>query len=62
MVATIKRWQGLTTDDKPSSDVPEGSTFHCIDTGEQYIYHQDMWEKDLRLVNAIKEADLAALI
>ena len=52
-VGTIKRWQGLSTDDKPSSDVPEGSGFHEIDTGLQYVYHQDMWELDLRLATAL---------
>lgn len=54
MVATIKRWQGLSTDDKPLTDVPEGSTFHVIDTGDQYIFHQDMWEVDLRLTAALE--------
>lgn len=53
IVATIKRYQGISTDDKPSADVPEGSTFHEIDTGAQYVYHQDMWEEDLRLIYAL---------
>lgn len=46
-VATIKRWQGLSTDDKPLTDVPEGSTYHSVDTGEKWVFHQGMWEPDL---------------
>lgn len=51
-IAAIKRWQGLSTDDKPASvatDIPEGSTFHSVDTGEMWVYHQGMWELDRRL-------------
>jgi hypothetical protein len=49
---TGKRLQGLSTDDKPM-DVSDGSTFHAIDTGEEYIFHDGMWEKDLRLIAAL---------
>lgn len=53
MIATIKPWQGLSTDIKPSTDVPEGSTYHVVDTGEQYVYYDGAWEQDLRLIYAI---------
>ncbi len=53
-VATIKRWQGLSTDEKPSTDVPEGSTFHVVDTGEEYVYHDGSWQPDLRMVRALR--------
>jgi len=56
LMTTIYRWNGLSTDSKPSSAITEGSTFHCVDTGKQYIYHNGMWEEDLRLVWAIKNA------
>jgi hypothetical protein len=50
LVATIKRWQGLHSDDKPlvsaTSTVPEGATFHAIDTGEKWIHFNGMWERD----------------
>jgi len=56
----IQRWNGLSTDDKPITTatvtVSEGSTFHAIDTGEEFIYHNDMWAQDLRRINAIKMA------
>ncbi len=51
---TIKRWIGHSSDEKPSTDVPEGSTFHMIDTGEIYIYHNGMWAEDLRLIYALR--------
>ena len=53
IVATIQRFQGLSTDSKPVSP-PEGSTFHAIDTGETYIYHSGMWEQDRRLIAALQ--------
>ena len=46
MVATINRWEGRSTDAKPSSGVREGSTFHEIDTGKKYIYQVNDWVLD----------------
>ena len=51
----IKKWNGVSSDVKPS-DAPEGSGFHVIDTGEEYIYHNGMWVQDLRMINAINSA------
>jgi hypothetical protein len=54
-VATIQRFQGLSTDDKPTA-VPEGSTFLVIDPepGEYvaYLFHDGMWEPDPRYARA----------
>ena len=47
----IQRFNGVSSDAKPDSP-PEGSTFHNIDTGEMFIFHNDMWEDDLRLIHA----------
>ena len=52
---TYSKFQGLSTDTKPT-DVAEGATFHAVDTGEQYIYHNDMWEPDLRMAKALETA------
>ncbi len=52
--ASIKRWNGAAADDKPTVNVPEGSTFHCVDTGEHYIYHNGMWSLDLTLIAALR--------
>ena len=53
LIATIQRFQGLSTDTKPLSP-PEGSTFHAVDTGEQYVFYNDTWEQDLRLIAALQ--------
>ena len=45
--------QGLSSDVKPM-DAQDGATFHVIDTGEQYIMHDGMWEPDLRLTRALE--------
>ena len=50
LATVIHRWTGVSSDVKPSSGVSEGSTYHYIDTGEEYIYHNGMWEQDLRRV------------
>jgi hypothetical protein len=55
LATTIQRFQGLSTDDKPSTPA-EGSTFHAVDTGEQYIFHNNMWEPDLRMAKALETA------
>jgi len=52
LITTIQRFQGLSTDTKPTAP-PEGSTFHAVDTGEQYIYYDGTWEQDLRLIYAL---------
>ena len=52
-VATKKHFQGDSTDDKPLTDVPEGSTFHTVDTGEEFVYHNGMWELDLRSIRVL---------
>jgi hypothetical protein len=53
LIATIQRFHGLSTDEKPSSP-PEGSMFHQIDTGEEYVYYDGTWEQDLRLLTALR--------
>jgi len=60
-MATIKRWQALSSDEYPDpddNDIPEGSTLHIIDTGEEYVYFNGTWERDLRMITAIKDANL----
>ena len=51
-VSTIERYQGLSTDAMPV-DPPEGSTFHAVDTGEEFIYFDGTWEKDMRRIAAL---------
>jgi hypothetical protein len=54
MIATIKHLQCLSTDEFPLTDVPEGSTMHVVDTGEEYVFFDGVWEKDLRLIAALR--------
>lgn len=44
---TEEQWQCLSTDPFPSG-VCDGAVLHLIDTGEQYVFHDGMWESDLR--------------
>lgn len=47
----IQKFNGISSDAKPDSP-PEGSTFHNIDTGEKFIFHDGTWEDDLSLIYA----------
>ena len=45
---TIQRWNGADGDHLDITDAPEGSTFHAVDTGKKYVYHDGGWAEDLR--------------
>jgi len=45
-IATIQRWEGLSTDSKPGAD-KEGSTFAELDTGRNYVLTNDEWVENL---------------
>jgi hypothetical protein len=53
LIATIQNYQGLSTDTKPTAP-PEGSTYHVIDTGEEYVFYDGTWEPDLRRIAALR--------
>jgi hypothetical protein len=53
LTTTIQRFQGLSTDIKPEAP-PEGSTYHAVDTGIEYVFFAGMWEQDLRLITAMQ--------
>ena len=50
-------WNGHSSDVKPTSGVPEGSTFHYVDTGAVYFFHNQMWELDKRMIFALHYSD-----
>jgi len=52
LIRAKQDWNCLSSDERPTSDVPEGSTIHYIDTGEQYIFHDGNWELDKRMIYA----------
>lgn len=53
LIATIQRFHGLSTDVKPENP-PEGSTYHAVDTGEEFVFFDGTWERDLRLITAFQ--------
>ena len=44
----IQRWNGREGDQVTITAPAEGSTFHAVDTGAVYIYHDGGWAVDLR--------------
>lgn len=51
--STSRRYSGQEGDQVTITDAPEGSTFHAVDTGAQYVYHNGGWAEDLRLIYAL---------
>ena len=46
---------GPSDNEKPKPDgLGAGSTLHLVDTGEEYIFHNDMWVPDSRLETALR--------
>jgi len=59
MVTTIKNLQGVLADldiMTDSTEYPAGSTFHALDTGDEFIRYMDGWVLDLRKAAAIKRS------
>ena len=52
----LQRWNGQEGDQVTIDNVKEGSTFHAVDTGAQYIYHNGGWAPDLRDIYSLKAA------
>ena len=38
---------GFSTDDRPSSGIEDGATYHAVDTGEMWVFYNSMWMLDL---------------
>ena len=55
LVTTIQRWQGLSTDTKPT-EAPVGSTFWETNTGQGFIWDGSNWVEDITLIHALTEA------
>lgn len=49
------KFQCLSSDDFPM-DAPHGARMHVVDTGEMYVFHENMWVPDIRIAAAIKKA------
>ena len=44
----IQRWNGQDGDQVTITDAREGSTFHAVDTGRKYVFHDGGWVEVLR--------------
>lgn len=55
--ATNNKFASHSGDERPT-DVDEGATLHLVDTGEELIFHNGGWVQDLRIINAIRMANL----
>lgn len=53
LITTINRWQGPDGDHLSITEAPEGSTYHAVDTGAQYVFHDGGWAEDLRQIYAL---------
>jgi hypothetical protein len=51
---TIQKWNGQEGDQVTIDNPSEGSRFHAVDTGAQYIYHDGGWAEDLRIIYALQ--------
>lgn len=56
MVKDTQQYIGLSSDPMPQTDI-EGTRVHILDTGEQFVMHDRMWERDLRLITALKSLE-----
>jgi len=60
-IATIKVMHGVLADLDELTDsdkYPVGSTFHAVDTGDEFVRIAGGWLLDLRRARAIKRAEL----
>ena len=55
LATTIQHFQGLSTDEMPDS-APEGSIFHAVDTGDEFVRYEGGWTLDLRKAAALKRS------
>lgn len=52
-----REYTGLSSDELPSNP-NEGSTFHVVDTGEEYVFYNGTWEPDMRRIYAMQMAEI----
>ena len=46
-ILTIGRYEGVSTDTKPTTNIKEGSQLHEIDTGKRFIRMDGNWKEDV---------------
>jgi len=45
-IQTIGRYEGVSTDTKPTDDIKEGSQLHELDTGKRFLMIDGNWRED----------------
>ena len=65
-LSNSKDFIGLSDEDKPTTNIGDGSTFYEVDTGKFYIYYKGEWYKqgeeqsvDFRLVDVNTQEELS---
>ena len=56
LMGNIHNFIGLSSDTKPTTGIPVGSTFTELDTGAKFVWEGDTWEDDLTLIYAFSQA------
>ena len=51
LATSSQKYQGLSSDEQPLG-AADGATYHVVDTGEVYIFHDGLWTPDLRAARA----------
>lgn len=46
--AMYNKFQGQDGEQISITDAAEGATFHAVDTGKKYVFHDGGWAEDLR--------------
>ena len=58
-IATVSNYQGQSDDEKPTgADAPVGSSYHAVDTGDEFVRYSGGWTLDLRKAAALKRATM----
>ena len=58
IIRSPHEYQGYSTQITDLQAVPDGSTYHSIDTGEEWIFHEGIPYPDLRYARRIKNSNL----
>ena len=53
LVSKAKHWQGPDGEHLEITTADSGSTYHALNTGAQYIFHNGGWVEDLRQIYAL---------
>lgn len=53
LIREVQSFIGVSSDPFPGT-ADDGAILHIIDTGEEYIFHDGKWERDMRLITALR--------